>query len=341
MLSLGHIKKYLNYEFSSESELIKSITKISENFTTNRENIQEYLKTDKLVAAYTCFYLATNLPKLKKVLEKTQLDLGDYADCEFIDIGCGPGTFTLALLEINPDLKITCLETSKSMLKQARKLTQGIYPQAEITYLNAAHDLPPKSQKRFGIFGHSANEMDVGTIEKIIKQSDLDYILFIEPGTKDFFSKSLDIRDVLKEKFQIHYPCMSQDSCPMQGGEDDWCHQYLYIKHDADTERLTQLVHRDRRHLPIIINFFAKEESAINMKQARVIRSFPPTKFSLEWQLCEVDDEKNTLKHLQILMRGYKKAKIKEFQKVAAGDKITYSIDKIFDGKIRGKLDED
>ncbi len=339
-MDLKTIQKYLIYQFSSEAELVNAIQEISQKFTTQREDIRDYINDKKLVAAYTCFYLATNLPKLAATLEKVEIDLGDFSACEFIDIGCGPGTFSLALLEQNDALKISAIEISDQMREQASILLDGIFPHAKVSFYSSAKKLPKKETKRFGIFGHSANEMQLTQIKEIIETLSLDYILFIEPGTKEFFHKSLEIRDVLKDKYITHYPCRGGNlACPLKDS-NDWCHQYLHVAHAPSVERLTQLAKKDRRALPIIINFYTQEKLNSIQNSARVIRSFPPTKFSLEWQLCEFSNNSHQIVNLQVLSRHLKKARFKELAKIVAGDKITYTPDKSFDGKVRGKVSD-
>ncbi len=338
-MDLKTILPYLNYNFSSESELVKSIELVSKNFTQNRENIGDYLKDTKLVAAYTCFYLLTNMPKLSAVFEKLELSIEDYRDYEFIDIGAGPGTFSLALLQMNSELNILGFEKSDVMIKQGEELVKGLFPKSDHQYFSKLNSIAKKQKKRFGIFGHSANEMEISFVLNLINELELDEVLFIEPGTKEFFRKSLIIRESLIKKFNILYPCKSKNSCPFLR-EDDWCHQYLKIRHEGDVERLTQLVQRDRRNLPITIHHYSKDQFQ-NSKSgdARIVRVYSPTKFSLEWQICHEEAEKNIICDLQVLTRGYKKPEIKRLQTILAGDEVSFSLVKeLGDNKLRGKL---
>jgi len=339
-VKLSDITPYLIYDFKTEHELTKSISEISHNFTQAREDIDVYVKDERLVAAYTCFYLLTNIPKLTKVFEKIDMNLIDYADYEFVDIGAGPGTFSLALLKENPEQSIIAIEKSELMIKQGHAIVGGIHPKADFKYYSSLLDIPTKTKKRFGIFGHSANEMSLSWVQRFVKECDLDLILFIEPGTKEFFKKSLELRTRLTRNFYLNYPCLCSTICPLPEG--DWCHQYLNISHEKDVERLTQLVQKDRRSLPIIINLYSKStlQPHTEVGAGRIVRVYKPTKFSQEWQVC-VKSEKleNQVIELQIMNRGYTKSELKELRFISAGDKINFTkLKDLSDNNVRGKL---
>ena len=298
-MTLNKILPHLSYQFKSESELLACIRKVSENFTTNREKLAEYLDSKKLVSAYTAFYMTTNLPKWDEVLKKIALDQESINDFEIIDIGTGPGTFILAALNNNPEQAIYGLETAGLMREQGNKLIKSLFPQSEAeiySHLNSIHE---KKKTRLGVFGHSANEIDLSQILKMIKTLELDKVLFIEPGTKSYFAKALDIRTkLLEQDFKISYPCPSQATCPMADG-GDWCHQFLYIKQAPDVERICQILKKDRKLLPQTIHFFEREQINKQEDIKRVIRVYKPTKFGLEMQVCHSPESNHALFDLQ------------------------------------------
>lgn len=339
MITLSQIKPFLLYKFTSESQLIESIEEVSRKFTVNRDLISDYIKDSRLVSAYACFYLMTNLPKLEEVLRKIHLPQDELSDYEFIDIGCGPGTFTLSLLNMNKDLDIYALEKSELMIDQARKLINSLYPAANVSIFDTYKRIPKKKKKRLGIFGHSANEMPLEFIENLVSSLELDDVLFVEPGTKDYFRKSLKIRNsLLNMEYSIKFPCPCQSTCPM--GKEDWCHQYIKVNHEAEVERLTQLVSKDRRLLPLTIHYFSRDDVK-NEQVNRLVRVYKPTKFSIEWQLCRNTDGENTLIDLQVMNKGYSKPFVKELKKKLAGENIDFIAEKeMSTTKIRGRVSE-
>lgn len=336
---LSQVTPHLLYQFKSETELLKSIQKLRDNFTIKREKIGDYLNDEKLVSAYTAFYLTTNFPKLAEVLKKIELNQDKLKELELIDIGAGPGTFILAQLENNPNQITYGVETSSLMLEQANKLINAFYPDSSAKVFSSTKAIPEKKNKRLGLFGHSANEMEVHQIKKLIKDLDLDEVLFIEPGTKSFFEKALNIRgELLGQGFNILYPCPGQGLCPMNG-LDDWCHQFLYIKQHSEIERISQILKMDRKLLPQTIHYFSKDSAILNEPIDRVVRVYKPTKFGLEMQICHEANSENTLYDFQQLSRKKSKKQMKFMQKIYAGDKITFThLKDLEKNKVRGDI---
>ncbi len=320
-MNVEQIRPYLLYEFKSDSELVKAINELSLKFTTKRESIQDYLCDEKLASAYVCFFLLTNIPKLQAAADKCMIEFDDYKNWQIIDIGCGPGTFSLALLENNLDLDLVLYDKSEIMLRQSRKIFEGLYPKLQPTFTAIEKEIPKKEKPRLGIFGHSANEIPVSEIVHLFDILDLDEILFIEPGTKDFFQKMLKIRTHLLDSYEQYYPCLGRSNCSMV---DDWCHQYLHVSHATDVERISQLAGKDRRKLPIIIHWYGRDKKQKNPGQ-RIVRVFPKTKHSLEWQCCDSNQE---LMRFEIPTRNIKKQELKQWDKISAGDLVELEIKK-------------
>lgn len=314
-ISYLSIIPHLIYSFKSEHELVKSIEEISENFTTKREHISQYLNDPRLVSAYTAFYLITNFPKLSEILKWLPPKwVCDLKDCDFIDLGAGPGTFSLAWKALGGRGNFYQIEKSHLMMEQGKRLwnsfSHGELFQAESWAFSTG-------KKKFLFFGHSANEMEEEQVLKYIKQIEPEHILFIEPGTKDFFSKMLKIRSFLiNENYNVLYPCPNSKLCPMIN-TSDWCHQYIYIKHDDQTERISQKAKKDRKLLPLIVHAYSKINVGVNPSE-RVVRVFPQTKFSHEWDVCHL----NNLEHYQMMKRDLSKEDSKSIAAILAGDSV-------------------
>lgn len=339
-MNLNELSEQLLYQFQSESDLVKAIEQLSENFTLRREKIEQYLDDPRLVSAYTMFYLSTNIPKLAVVLDYIDKKFIDFTDYEIIDIGSGPGTFVLGFLAQLPHNRYVGIETSALMREQASKLTQHFYPAANVKYIEHPKLVSSKKQKRLGLFSHSANEMEVSAVESYIKQLELDEVLFIEPGTKEFFQKSLQIRKILQQSsFQIAYPCPSQNPCPLKG--EDWCHQFINVTLAPDLQRLCQLVKKDRSLLPLTIHYFVNTKLSDQSELKRVIRVYPPSKFAIEMEACQLEENSNKVYRLQQLTRGLSKQEIKLLSQIKAGQKISFKpIKEIAPFFIRGEVHE-
>lgn len=331
-MHLADLTPHLIYKFKSESELVDTILKISERFNFDRDKIDEYVLSEKQVAAYTCFYGATNIAKLQACLDK--IGIKDLSHYELIDIGCGPATFSLAALSLNAEQKIIGLESSKLMRDQAAKLLKGLFPSANANLYESVEKVPRKTDlKRIGLFGHSANEMEEDLIKKIIIKLELDDVLFIEPGTKYFFEKMKTIRTwLVNSDYSINYPCAGGSTCPVPEG--DWCHQYIKVSHEHDVERLCQLVKKDRRLMPIILHHYSKGNLEPRTGEL-VQRVYPPLKFASSMDICQLDQDELKIIPLEVVYKGLGKSQIKALQKILAGDKIEFEVSKELNNGVR------
>ena len=332
-MNLSFIMPHLLHTFKSEHDLVKSIDELSQKFTENRDRIQDYLSDKRLVSAYTAFYLTTNLPKLAAVLEwMPPAWLEEVRASHLIDLGAGPGTFSIAFREwLNTQAAgITQIETSPMMREQAAKLWQGMYPAEK---LNQSLTIKDGGDKKFLLFGHAANEMGAKKAIDYIDAVNPSNILFIEPGTKDFFPVMLEIRDhLIKKGFNIIFPCPEPVTCPMKG-TSDWCHQFIYVKQTAEIERLSQMARKDRRLLPLTVQAFTKSVIAPEAKE-RLVRVHGDTKFSYEWDVCLGEK----IERYQIMKRSYGKKTLKQIDEVLAGAAVETQLDKELEQSKRVKL---
>ncbi|MGE3611689.1 MAG: small ribosomal subunit Rsm22 family protein [Bacteriovoracaceae bacterium] len=330
-MNLSDLSPYLLYPFKSEQELIRAIEELSLKFTQNRERIEDYLKDPRLVSAYTAFYLTTNIPKLKAIsnwLPKNWLD--HLLKCDFIDLGAGPGTFSLAWKEFGGEGEFYQIEKSELMRDQAKKIWNGFYPHK---MLQQSSNWNFKTHESFVLFGHSANEMGPKLAINYLQNIRPDHVLFLEPGTKTFFKDMLEIREYLiKEGYNIIFPCALSSECPMKGNED-WCHQFIHVKQDSEVERLSQMARKDRKLLPLTVHAFSKtfkqEASA-----ERVVRVHSETKFSFEWDVCH----DNQLDHYQVMKRNLDKKSLSALSEVLSGDSIQTQSDKELETYKRVKI---
>jgi ribosomal protein RSM22 (predicted rRNA methylase) len=331
---LTKILPYLVFDFKNERDLLLAIEELSLKFTQKRELISDYLNDKRLASAYTAFYLITNAPKLEAVLNwMPPLFVDRLKSSTLIDLGAGPGTFSLAFREfVGQTVKIVQIETSSIMREQAKKLWDGLYS-GETLLQSEYAKLIPEGDK-FLLFGHSANEMGPAQALRYIKDIQPDHILFIEPGTKDFFPQMLKIRDeLIAEGFQILFPCPSSALCPLASSDNDWCHQFIHIKQNSEIERISQLVKKDRRHLPLTVHAFTRRNFATETT-VRVIRVFPETKFSFEWEVCEL----NVVKRYQIMKRGLSRSALKQLEDVLSGASLVVEVEKELENALRVKV---
>lgn len=331
-MNLSSLMPHLLYQFKSESDLLKAIEEISLKFTRERDKIGDYLKDPRLVSAYTVFYLLTNIPKLGEVLKWMPEDWTlQLKKCDFIDLGAGPGTFSVAWKQLGATGVFHQIELSSLMKDQGRKIWQGLY-QEELK--QGSRWEWNSSNEKFLLFGHSANEMGSKVAIDYIEKINPDHILFIEPGTKDFFSKMLEIRDyLLKNNWNVLYPCPLSLECPMKGSENDWCHQFINVKQDSEIERISQMARKDRKLLPLTVHSYSKTFSAKNTAE-RLVRVLPETKFSFEWEVCH----NNQIEQDQVMKRDLTKQETRELSELLAGASIETEVVKTLERSKRVKV---
>jgi ribosomal protein RSM22 (predicted rRNA methylase) len=332
-LTLSSLYPHLIYEFKNERELVAAIEEISLKFTKERESISDYLQDPKLVSAYTAFYLLTNVPKLGAVMKwLPQSWIDKLFESDFIDLGAGSGTFSLAFKALGGKGNFYQIEKSPYMRAQAKKLWEAHY---SYRLFQGERWEWKNDRERFVLFGHSANEMDQETILFYIDAIKPHHLLFIEPGTKDFFKKMLPIREKLFERgFHNLYPCPQEKTCPLQDSKD-WCHQFIEIKHNSEVERLSQLVRKDRKLMPLTVQAFSHSFVA-ELPSERIIRVLPETKFSHEWEVCH----DNVLEHYQIMKRDLSKSESKLIGSLLAGEAVMTSVVKEMENSKRVKFEK-
>lgn len=333
-INLSNLMTHLLYQFSDERELARSIEELSVKFTKDRHKIGDYLKDPRLVSAYTAFYLLTNIPKFEAIHHwLPESWLVDLKKSSLIDLGAGPGTFSLAWKVWGGEGSVFQIETSALMRDQGKKLWDGFFKGEKLQQMSR-WESPVISEDKFLLFGHSANEMGPELALDYIKKINPKHILFIEPGTKEFFPHMLTIRQALIESgFNILYPCPNSESCPMSGDPENWCHQFIQVKHDPETERLSQIVSKDRSLLPLTVHAFSRQSYGPNPSE-RIVRVLPDTKFSFEWDICH----QNQLERYQIMKKSYSKSEVKELLRVLAGASILTEVDKVLEKSKRVKL---
>jgi hypothetical protein len=324
-MNLQTILDSLIHPFRSEHDLIAAIEELSTKFTQNRERIGDYLKDPRLVSAYTAFYLTTNVPKLEAVLKWLPQDFLDLIKtCEFVDLGAGPGTFSLAWHEWGGTGATYQIETSGLMREQAKKLWETM---AQKPLVQMERWVAQKESSKVLLFGHSANEMGSKVSLDYIQKIAPDHIIFIEPGTKAYFPQMLDIRtQLLSSGYKVIFPCPLELECPMRHSSEDWCHQFIQVNHSPELERITQIAKRDRKLLPLIVHVYSKTYSTQNPHE-RIVRVLPETKFSHEWEVCH----DNELEHAQVMKRNLSKSEDKLLTSILAGSSLESRVEKVLE----------
>ncbi|OUR96759.1 hypothetical protein A9Q84_10485 [Halobacteriovorax marinus] len=327
---LSELKKTLLEPDLPETKIAKILSKISKGFTSERSKITEYVSDREQVSAYTLFYLPTNIPKLKFVLDQLSPSLlSDIQNSKILDLGTGPGTFAFAFDEFfEGEVDVTGVDTSGLMLEQANNINEQIYKNERIKFLP---EIPSSFKNETLFLGHSMNEMGVDKLISLVEKTQPRNLIIIEPGTSEVFIQVVKLRDRMRELgFNCAFPCANITSpCPAKlkrdEGIEDWCHQVLRMSHDDEVERLSQIIKLDRKAMPLIAHVYTKDQD-YKASSARKVRFLRETKYSFDWEVClEVE---GTLKHytFEIVKKGLKKKEIKALQKTSVGISLEYEV---------------
>jgi SAM-dependent methyltransferase len=332
-LSLDEIRPFFLNPEISESKIVKYINEMSEKFTAKRDQITDYVQDADHISAYTAIYLPTNIPKLNFLFEKlTPKILDDLKDRSLIDMGCGPGTFSLAwslFFQKSPP-EVIAVDSSKLMLLQSEKILKGFFPEI---HLKTSTKFQEKKSDSVLFFGHSINELGITKAQDLISIIDPEYVMWIEPGTSTLFSELIKLRKNLLDYYNIVYPCPSGDACP-----NIWCHQVLRTSHEPSVERLSQLVNLDRKILPMSAFVFKRKSGAIARIDATIIRYVNETKFSFEYEVCYCENNENKNVIIEIQKKQLSKAEEKHFKNANIGDRIEFIVEKKLEKMWRVKL---
>lgn len=323
-----------------EHELVSLLKVISRGFTSERERIEEYVSLEEQVSAYTAYFLPTNIPKLFFVLEQLPIELRQYlAGLSLMDVGSGPGTYSLGWSRyFNSQSNITLVDQSKVMLKQAKSLLDAFaLKSSSIQYTQN----PGTERAQVVLFGNSLNEMGAIKASSVVKQVGPEFVILIEPGTKQSFAEVLKLRsELLASGFVPLYPCRLAASCPLEA-VDDWCHQVLRMTHESQIERISQLAQLDRKIMPFIAHIYRKAQAIkpLETSNAHFLRFLNETKFSFLWQVCLASPEGGlTTTKFEILKKDYPKSLLKRLERASVGESFTYRIIKELEGLKRIQL---
>jgi SAM-dependent methyltransferase len=306
----------------SETTHIKNIKTISANFTTNRSEIKNYVLDESLASSYTLFYLPTNIPKFEFVFSKLpEMIQTKILNQHFIDIGCGPGTFSYALKLLSHKAEVTCVDTSTIMLKQAEQILCNTFSEDHFSFVRKFQEVKKDSTL---FFGNSINEMGIQNAIDLVNVIDPEIVIFIEPGTSELFNELKKFRELMISDYDIIYPCPSNAKCP-----NDWCHQVLRTSHDLEVERLSQLVRLDRKIMPMTSHVYVRKNKHANQQNSVLIRFVNETKFSFVYEVCEKSGDENSNSKIEIMRRDLSKEKEKYFKNANVGDLISFKKDKL------------
>ena len=223
---------------------------------------QGLYKNKAAVSAYLLYYLPVNLVKIFPLLD--ELARGAAFDCagrpelSVLDVGCGPGTFMLGVLEYmcrrgrpvsSPpqSVHITGIDRVKENLAAAESLigqycSTGCLPPGmtvRFAFKQGSVNSPDflKGPERYDLIvaGNVIAELDgralaegLAAITEHLAPGGA--LIIIDPGTRRAARRLLDVRQLLLRNtaLRLYAPCPHAETCPLQDDAAQWCHEKLF-----------------------------------------------------------------------------------------------------------------
>jgi ribosomal protein RSM22 (predicted rRNA methylase) len=205
-------------------------------------NSSENIRSDMDALAYA----AARMPATHAAVRHALLALAEsapgLAPSSMLDVGCGPGTATLAAVELFPTLaELHLIDRNRPMLDLATDLVRNTAPACIATF--AASDLAQPLAGREAdlvISAYVLVELPSPAAERLamsLWQGARQALLLAEPGTPEGFARLRRIRELLLGKgAHVAAPCTHHAPCPMAA--DRWCRVPVRVQRSRDHRAL-------------------------------------------------------------------------------------------------------
>jgi ribosomal protein RSM22 (predicted rRNA methylase) len=245
--------------------IAQAVVSLSRLFTTARATLPlHYLDDPTHASAYLSYFLPVNLSKVQVLLDELPWDRGmGPADrpMAVLDLGCGPGTGALALLdwlwrrspEQAKSLSVLASDVSPAPLRDMKRLWEAYCREVGIASTglrsvegNLEHPLKGELGKQIVqrgpydliIMANCLNELFPASIDPPVERAAIvaqllpflaknGTIMIIEPALRQTARALHQMRNhLLKQGLcTVYSPCLHEGACPALDHPDDWCHE--------------------------------------------------------------------------------------------------------------------
>jgi SAM-dependent methyltransferase len=245
--------------------LVQAVVNLSRFFTTSRATLPpRYLDDPAHASAYLAYFLPVNLSKVQVLLNELPSDGGtDTPDrpMAVLDLGCGPGTGALALLDWlwhrSPEragsVSVLAADTSPAPLQDSKRLWDAYCQEVGISSKglrcvegNLEHPLKGDLGKQIVrggpydliIMANCLNELFLASVdppaERAVVVAQLlpflaphGTIMIVEPALRQTARALHHVRNHLLKQggCTVYSPCLHEGACPALDRPDDWCHE--------------------------------------------------------------------------------------------------------------------
>ena len=245
--------------------LAQAVVNLSRLFTTSRPSLPaRYLDVPAHATAYLSYFLPVNLSKIQVLLDELPNDSSHETPdrpMAVLDLGCGPGTGSLALLDWlwhrSPDraksVSVLAADSSHASLQDAKRLWEAYcnevgIPNAGLRCVegNLEHTLKGDLGKQIVrggpydlmIMANCLNELFPTAGDPPVERAAVvaqllpflaphGTIMIVEPALRQTARALHQMRNhLLKQGLcTVYSPCLHEGACPALDHPDDWCHE--------------------------------------------------------------------------------------------------------------------
>jgi SAM-dependent methyltransferase len=245
--------------------LAQAVVNLSRLFTTTRATLPpRYLDDPVHAAAYFSYFLPVNLSKVQVLLDELPEDSGtDTPDrpMAVLDLGCGPGTGALALLdwlwhrspERAKSVSVLAADASQEPLRDAERLWDAYCQEVGIATSglrcvegNLEHPLKGNLGKQIVrggpydliMMANCLNELFPASVDPPAERAAVvgkllpflaphGTIMIVEPALRQTARALHHVRNHLLKQglYTVYSPCLHERACPALDHPDDWCHE--------------------------------------------------------------------------------------------------------------------
>ncbi|THI91955.1 MAG: hypothetical protein CAF41_000545 [Nitrospira sp. CG24A] len=245
--------------------LAQAVVNLSRLFTTARPSLSpRYLDDPAHASAYLSYFLPVNLSKIQVLLDELPNDSShEIPDrpMAVLDLGCGPGTGSLALLDWlwhrSParakSVSVVAADASQASLQDVKKLWEAYcnevgIPNAGLRCVegNLEHPLKGDLGKQIVrggpydliIIANCLNELFPTAGDPPVERAAVvaqllpflaphGTIMIVEPALRQTARSLHQMRNhLLKQSLcTVYSPCLHEAACPALDHPDDWCHE--------------------------------------------------------------------------------------------------------------------
>lgn len=282
-------------------------------FTSDRvELVANYLNDKRLRAGYLLYFLPLNFCKAQAVLERLPKSFFKRSKVKILDLGSGPGTFTLGYIDYlsrregaskteKHEIHLLSLDQNYHIVRDAQNLHEELIKNLKAKGYNyrlihqartfdlrrgKPDTLLKNDQYDLIIVSNFLNEWRGATAEEKVKflekiyQRHLSpdgYLILMEPALQKSTRDLMEVRDSILHRKSLHVyaPCLHAKPCPMLiATQRDWCHFYKEWEKPDFIGSLDKLLKNDNQYLKYAYTIFTSK--AVNEVDTLPIKKDKP-----------------------------------------------------------------